>query len=190
MFTINKTLLLTMTILGAACGAASEPDDEGMAMPPATTGIDDDDSDDPPPEGTTSSPDPDDEDEPGASSGDDDEPGPGDEPSSGSSSGDAPEPGNATDGEDPEVMACIEEAANDCEICACNNCLDQLLACQQDAGCVEIRMCAQETGCTGLDCLGACGDVIDGAGGPLGPSASQALMLSDCYDAMGCTNQC
>lgn len=101
-----------------------------------------------------------------------------------------PEPGAGTEGDDPEVAACIEEAANDCEICACNNCLDQLLACQGDAGCVEIRMCAQETGCTGLDCLGDCGDVIDGAGGPLGPSAALALMLSDCYDGVGCNNQC
>ena len=84
-------------------------------------------------------------------------------------------------GGDPALMNCLDMAASDCEECACNNCLTQLMACQQDPGCVAIRMCAQQNMCTGIECLGPCGDVIDANGGAFGPSAGLASDLSDCY---------
>ena len=31
------------------------------------------------------------------------------------------------------------------------NCIEELQACEMDEGCKAIRMCAQETGCTGFD---------------------------------------
>jgi hypothetical protein len=74
-------------------------------------------------------------------------------------------------------------AMDACEDCACNNCLPELMACQQDPGCVAIRMCAQEAGCTGIGCLEPCGDVINANGGAFGPSAGLASDLSDCYEA-------
>jgi hypothetical protein len=73
---------------------------------------------------------------------------------------------------------CLMMAADDCEECACNNCLMQLMACQADEGCTAIRMCAQENDCTGLACLGPCG-------GPIGmypDSVPLAMALSDCYE--------
>lgn len=82
---------------------------------------------------------------------------------------------------------CLDMAADACEECACNNCLPEVMACQADPGCVEIRMCAQEAGCTGIGCLGPCGDVINANGGPLGPSAGLASALSDCYEG-ACAN--
>jgi hypothetical protein len=77
---------------------------------------------------------------------------------------------------------CLDMAADGCEECACENCLDEVTACQMDPGCVEIRMCAQENDCTGIACLGPCGDVINANGGPLGESAGLASALSDCYE--------
>jgi hypothetical protein len=44
-------------------------------------------------------------------------------------------------------------------------------------------MCAQENMCTGIECLGPCGDVIEANGGPFGESAGLASTLSDCYEA-------
>jgi hypothetical protein len=82
---------------------------------------------------------------------------------------------------------CLEMAVDACEQCACNNCLAELTACQEDPGCVEIRTCAQQAGCTGVGCLGPCGDVINANGGPLGQSAGLASALSDCYEG-ACAN--
>jgi hypothetical protein len=67
------------------------------------------------------------------------------------------------------------------------NCLAEVQACEMDPGCVEIRMCAQQNMCTGIECLGPCGTVIDDNGGPFGESASLASTLSDCYEG-ACPN--
>jgi hypothetical protein len=83
---------------------------------------------------------------------------------------------------DPAVQMCLDQATNECEDCACMSCLPQLQACEQDPGCVAIRMCAQQSGCTGIECLGPCGDVINANGGALGPSAGLASALSDCVE--------
>lgn len=69
---------------------------------------------------------------------------------------------------------------SDCSDCMCENCLQELQACEADAGCVAIRQCAEETGCTGVGCLDACGDVIDMYGGFLGKSAMIGLAVNEC----------
>lgn len=81
---------------------------------------------------------------------------------------------------DPVLDACLDLAVDDCQVCACNQCLDPLYACQQDPGCVAMRDCAEQTGCAGVDCLEPCGAVIDMYGGPFGASGALALALSDC----------
>lgn len=110
--------------------------------------------------------------------------------------GDAPPPaddgmmddGAADDAADDAggpAAECLAQATNECETCACNTCLAELQACEQDAGCVAIRMCAQANMCTGIGCLGPCGDVIDQNGGAFGPSAGLAKALSECVEG-GC----
>ena len=110
--------------------------------------------------------------------------------------GDAPPPadsgpmgdsatGDPADDAGGPAAECLQQAANECETCACNTCLAQLQACEQDPGCVAIRMCAQQNMCTGIGCLGPCGDVIDENGGALGPSAGLARDLSECVEG-GC----
>jgi hypothetical protein len=92
-------------------------------------------------------------------------------------------------GGDPLQM-CLDMVDGDaCGECACNNCLEELSACQADEGCTAIRECAQEAMCGGLDCLGPCGDTINMYGGLGGPSAMMALALSGCAD-MACADQC
>lgn len=83
---------------------------------------------------------------------------------------------------DPVLDACLDIATTECETCACNLCLDPLYACQQDAGCVAMRDCAQMSGCVGTGCLEPCGAVIDMYGGPFGASGALALALSDCLE--------
>ncbi|WAS96455.1 hypothetical protein [Nannocystis punicea] len=76
-----------------------------------------------------------------------------------------------------------------CGECACTKCLDEMQACQKDAGCKAIRDCAAEAGCGGIDCLGPCGDVIQMNGGPFGPSGMLAQEIGTCVD-MQCQGQC
>lgn len=92
---------------------------------------------------------------------------------------------DAADDAGGPAAECLAQATNECETCACNTCLSQLQACEQDPGCVAIRMCAQQNMCTGIGCLGPCGAVIDEHGGAFGPSAGLASMLSDCVEG-GC----
>lgn len=146
---------------GVDDGPATTPDDDG----PATTDPSDTGGDDGPP--VTTGP---------VDTGDD---GPAETGDDGPvETGDGP----AETGDGGPAQECLDMAANDCEVCACENCLPQLQACQMDPGCVEIRMCAQENMCTGIECLGPCGDVIDANGGAFGESASLASDLSDCYE--------
>jgi len=83
---------------------------------------------------------------------------------------------------DPVLDACLDVAANDCETCACNMCLDPLYACQQDPGCVAMRDCAEQAGCAGTECAEPCGAVIEMYGGYFGESATLALELSECLE--------
>ena len=97
------------------------------------------------------------------------------------------EEGPAEAGDDGPLQMCLDMAETECEDCACTNCLAEVQACQMDPGCVEIRMCAQENMCTGIECLGPCGAVIDANGGAFGESAGLASALSDCYEG-ACPN--
>jgi hypothetical protein len=111
-----------------------------------------------------------------AESGEDSGPGESGEDTGPAESGDDTGPGGSSGG--GALDMCLMMAADDCEACACNNCLDQVTTCQADPGCVAIRTCAQENDCTGLACLGPCG-------GPIGmypDSLAAAMALSDCYE--------
>lgn len=187
----SKGFVLSVSIILLGCGEDSVSNDpmpespmSGATMTPADSGPGDDDADDPPGE---SGSDPGD----GTTSSDDQTSGPastsGDPPPSGESTGNnAGETGPG----DSDLEVCLGQATNDCEICACNNCLAELSACEDDPGCIAVRMCAQETGCVGLGCLGVCGDVIEEAGGLGGESVMLALQLSDCYEAASCDTMC
>lgn len=84
---------------------------------------------------------------------------------------------------DPVLDACLEVAANECETCGCTQCLDMLHACELDAGCVQIRECAQQSGCTdATSCYEACEDVINANGGVLGDPAALAAELAECME--------
>lgn len=85
---------------------------------------------------------------------------------------------------DPVYDGCLELAADACEICGCDMCLEPLYACEMDPGCVAMRECAQASGCSDVtSCYEACEDVINQHGGVLGDSAALALELSECLDA-------
>lgn len=187
----SKDFVLSMSLILLGCGEDSAPNDplpesptSGAAMTQGGSDPAQDDSDDPPG-------DPGDDSDASTTGSDDQTSGPA------STSGATPPPGDSTDtnaGEtgpgESDLDSCLDQATNDCEICACNNCLAELTACEADPGCVEVRMCAQETGCTGLGCLGPCGDVIDEAGGLGGQSVMLALQVSDCYEAASCDTMC
>lgn len=171
---------------GGSSGSSSSGDDPTTTTPPTTTTVD---------PMTTTMPDPDSSttDAPGTST---DEPGtttdePGtttDEP--GTTTG---EPGTESSTGEPvdPVDMCLQEIdkGDACGECACNNCLAELSACNADPGCTAIRECAQEAMCSGLACLGPCGETIDDNGGFAGPSAMLALTLSGCIDD-NCAGDC
>lgn len=105
------------------------------------------------------------------------------------------EPDTSTTGPDTTtgdpLDQCLEQVnpGDPCGVCACNECLEELQACNEDAGCTAIRECAQEAGCGGIDCLGPCGDIIQMNGGPFGPSGMKAQAIGTCVD-MQCANDC
>ncbi len=84
-----------------------------------------------------------------------------------------------------EICLGMIDEGDACGECACNECLPELSACEDDEGCTAIRMCAQEAMCSGLGCLRPCGDVIDANGGIIGMSAAIAQALGGCID-MSC----
>lgn len=89
--------------------------------------------------------------------------------------------GTSTGELDP-IEQCLQEVelGDECGECSCMSCLEELRACQMDEGCVEIRICAQEAGCGGLDCLGPCSSVITLYGGPFGESGMLAQAIGYC----------
>lgn len=95
--------------------------------------------------------------------------------------------------------ACVQNAAAETECknqgagtcapvldCACANCACELGTCQADPGCVAIRECAQQMGCSGTDCLGPCGSVISAHP----DSTTAALAVGNCVDAHQCPVTC
>jgi len=171
---------MAYTTMGAGgLGSDSDDDDDDEEDDADDDDDDDGDDDDDAQPGDTGGDDDDDDDDPGPMTGG---PSDGGEMTTGPMGDGGMPPGDGGGG-DPGLMECLDQAVNECENCACNNCLMQLESCEQDPGCIAIRMCAQQNMCTGLGCLGPCGDVIDANGGPLGPSAGLASTLSDCYEA-------
>jgi hypothetical protein len=77
-----------------------------------------------------------------------------------------------------------------CEVCVATSCTMQALACCQQPGCLDIVRCAQEKGCSGIDCYApeTCKDVIDKAGGPA-VATMYAKPLGDCALA-SCKDKC
>lgn len=70
--------------------------------------------------------------------------------------------------------------------CLCNKCLQQMVDCNADEGCVEIRACSDRTGCRGTACYFGtpeCMAIID-MYGVQGISTTLATQLNDCNDAM------
>jgi hypothetical protein len=75
----------------------------------------------------------------------------------------------------------------ECGICTCETCPDEWDACEADGGCFEILSCAQQAGCSGIQCyLGPCMQVIDQNGGVFGDSAGLAQAVANCGDQGSC----
>ena len=83
---------------------------------------------------------------------------------------------------------CKAYARSDCEACACTTCYDSLTQCFQDAGCPAILQCANQTGCSGVDCLqpSTCQSVIEQNGGVGSNSVSLAITLFGCVQGGSC----
>jgi hypothetical protein len=82
---------------------------------------------------------------------------------------------------------CVSQARSDCEACACKGCFQQLVPCFQDEACPLILQCANQTHCTGTDCLNpdTCGPLIQKYG--IGsPGVSLAVSLFGCIANTGC----
>lgn len=76
-----------------------------------------------------------------------------------------------------------------CISCLQQSCTDEFVQCFQDAGCVSIFACVQQTGCNGLRCYRDefCKGVIDQWGGPAGPSMKSLLQTVTCAVGSGCS---
>jgi hypothetical protein len=90
--------------------------------------------------------------------------------------------GQVASGGSRSIDQCVQNAQSDCERCVCKACNTSLDACFQDAGCPLILQCANQTGCTGIDCYrpDTCASVIDRFGGIGSPSVSLAIPLFGC----------
>jgi hypothetical protein len=85
------------------------------------------------------------------------------------------------------VSACEAHATSGCQTCTCESCPAEWQSCDDDGGCLEILDCADQAGCTGVQCyLGPCNAVIDQHGGPLGESAGLAQDVGQCREQVGC----
>lgn len=169
-----------MPMLGTSATASSESDGGGDGDT-GDDAMDDDDggggggggnddngepSDD---EGSTGA-----QDDPSETSGDDD---------AGSSGSDGDDAGEPMDPQMPgPLQECLDTAADSCQECGCNSCLEQFNACELDIGCVAIRICAENAMCSDVDCIGPCGDVINNNGGPFGEPLAKLMALGDCMD--------
>jgi len=89
-----------------------------------------------------------------------------------------------------DLQECLNQVGNDpCGQCACNKCLNEAAACEMDEGCKAISKCVQESMCSGINCLGPCGDTINMYGGVGGPSASKAIAFGQCMQN-NCQMEC
>jgi hypothetical protein len=90
----------------------------------------------------------------------------------------------------PTPAMCVQQAKDmglqidpDEVECACNKCLTETVACNEDPGCRSIVACKAETGCVSSACYlvtPKCKKVIDDLGGPTGFAAALATQLDNC----------
>ena len=102
------------------------------------------------------------------------------------------EPGTTSTGETGDPLAqCLMmvDPGDMCGECVCTNCTMEFEDCQADMGCTKIFKCAQESGCSGADCVGPCGATINMYGGFMGESAAKAITLGMCVGNM-CAMEC
>jgi hypothetical protein len=105
-------------------------------------------------------------------------------------SGGAATGGSAGSSGDP-LAECKAQAASNpnpaCANCACDNCLNELQACEADPTCVALRNCAQTNNCCDEFCvLLSCGNELTAAGGIGGPGANKAIAVRDCTETASC----
>jgi hypothetical protein len=90
-------------------------------------------------------------------------------------------------GGDGGTTSCEAQAQSDCDFCTCDSCPGEWDTCNADPGCAAIVECADQTGCSGIECyLGPCQSVIDANGGPFGDSSSLAQELGTCRSDANC----
>ena len=87
---------------------------------------------------------------------------------------------------------CSVLGGNSCAACACKSCAPSIQACFSDLGCTGIFICAQQSGCSGLNCYSpsTCQTVIDQAGGLGGASLSKVFALLTCSGTAQSTCGC
>ena len=80
---------------------------------------------------------------------------------------------------------------SECAACVCQNCLDPLATCQQDAGCTAIWDCLRDSRCdlserASANCTQSCGAVIQANGGVNGSSFRAAAEIRTCATTSAC----
>lgn len=99
---------------------------------------------------------------------------------------DTTDPSTTTGDPAAECKMMVDPPNDPCGNCACDNCLAELDACNQDEGCKAIRECAQETGCTDApSCFMLCGNVIGMYPGSIGTAQN----IADCINN-NCQAEC
>ncbi|MBW2452909.1 MAG: hypothetical protein JRI68_00265 [Deltaproteobacteria bacterium] len=69
-----------------------------------------------------------------------------------------------------------------CMCCVVYNCEAEGTACCNEPGCMAIAMCVFDAGCSGMECLGPCGQVIQENGGITGAPVQAAQAVGDCVE--------
>ena len=92
---------------------------------------------------------------------------------------------------DGALQECKTKAATNpkpaCANCACDNCLPELKACEDDAPCLALRNCAQAKNCCDELCvLTNCFGELNAAGGVGGESTKRATAVRDCTQKATC----
>ena len=82
----------------------------------------------------------------------------------------------------PPIVDECADAGDPCDVCTCRLCAQELEECLADPRCEAVLLCAQRTGCSGIDCLDVCSDEIDNAGGVFGGAVQNAQAVGDCRD--------
>ncbi len=66
--------------------------------------------------------------------------------------------------------------------CVVQSCEAEGIACCNEPGCMAIAMCVFDSGCSGMECLGPCGQVIQDNGGIAGAPVAAAQAVGDCAE--------